>query len=217
MKTAIRVFVILGAMIAAIFGSAGRWNLPFAWASLGIAVAFAATIIFKIDPSLRRERLNPAPGGQDRRLRATMVPFMLGGWIVAGLDVGRFHWSDTIPFGWRVAGLVGLALGIGISFWAMMANRFFSPVVRIQQERGHHLITSGPYQYLRHPGYLGTIASYVSGTMALGSWWALLPAAGITVLIVRRTRLEDRFLQHELEGYAAYAEKVRYGLLPGVW
>jgi len=217
MKIAFRVLLILGAMIGAIFGSAGRWDLPFAWACLGISVGFGGMILLKIDPALRRERLDPAPGGQDRHLRAAMLPFMLGSWLVAGLDVGRFHWSDTVPFGWRVAGLVGLALALGVSYWAMLANRFFSPVVRIQRERGHHLITSGPYQYLRHPGYLGTIASSVFGILALGSWWALLPAAAMAGLIVRRTRLEDRFLQRELAGYTAYAEKVRYRLLPGVW
>jgi protein-S-isoprenylcysteine O-methyltransferase Ste14 len=146
-----------------------------------------------------------------------MLPFMLGCWIVAGLDVGRFHWSDAVPFGWRLAGLVGLAASLGLSFWAMMANRFFSPVVRIQSERGHHLINSGPYRYLRHPGYLGIIGGPLCAALALDSWWALLPAAGIAFLIVRRTTMEDKFLRRELEGYPAYVEKVRYRLLPGVW
>ena len=99
----------------------------------------------------------------------------------------------------------------------MLANRFFSPVVRIQQERGHHLITAGPYQYLRHPGYLGTIGGQLFGTLALGSCWALLPAAGMLVLIVRRTAMEDKFLLRELDGYPTYAAKIRYRLLPGVW
>lgn len=216
-KNIIRMLFPIGAMIGALFGFAGTWNLPFAWACLGVFVAFAVVIVSKIDPSLRAERLNPAPGGKDRHLRRAMLPFILGCWIVAGLDVGRFHWSDPVPFGWRVAGLIGLAAALGLAFWAMMANRFFSPVVRIQQERGHHLITAGPYQYLRHPGYLGTIGGQLFGTLALGSWWALLPALGIVFLIVRRTALEDQFLYRELEGYTAYAERVRYRLLPGVW
>ena len=213
----LRILLVVGATIVAVFGSAGRWDLPFAWACLGIFGAFVVTILFKIDPALRVERLNPAPGGQDRNLRLAMLPFMLGCWIVAGLDVGRFHWSDTVPFGWRVVGLIGLAASLSLSFWAMMVNRFFSPVVRIQQERGHHLITSGPYEYLRHPGYLGIIGGPFFAALALGSWWALLPAAGVAVLIIRRTALEDRFLRRELEGFPAYAEKVRYRLLPGVW
>ena len=217
MKIFFRILAFIGAMIGALFGSAGRWDLPFAWACIGIYAAFVVLILFKIDPTLRQERLNPAPGGQDRCGRWAMLPFILGCWIGAGLDVGRFHWSDTVPFCWRVAGLIGLAASLGLTFWAMLANRFFSPVVRIQQERGHHLITTGPYQYLRHPGYIGIIGGPLFATLALGSWWALLPGAGIVFLIVRRTAMEDKFLHRELEGYAAYAEKVRYRLLPGVW
>ena len=217
MKIFFRILAFIGAMIGALFGSAGRWDLPFAWACIGIYAAFVVLILFKIDPALRQERLNPASGGQDRCLRWAMLPFISGCWIVAGLDVGRFHWSDSVPFGGRVAGLIGLAASLGFTFWAMLANRFFSPVVRIQQERGHHLIATGPYQYLRHPGYLGIIGGPLFATLALGSWWALLPAAGIVFLIVRRTAMEDRFLLRELEGYPAYAEKVRYRLLPGVW
>jgi protein-S-isoprenylcysteine O-methyltransferase Ste14 len=116
-----------------------------------------------------------------------------------------------------VAGLIGLASSLGLTFWAMLANRFFSPVVRIQSERGHHLINSGPYRHLRHPGYLGIIGGPLFAALALGSWWALLPATGIVFLIVRRTAMEDKFLRRELEGYPAYVEKVRYRLLPGVW
>jgi len=217
MKCFLRLSVFFAVMMGAMFGAAGRWDLPFAWACIGIFLVFVLFILLRIDPALRRERFNPAPGGEDRHLRAAMLPFIVGSWIVAGLDIGRFHWSDTVPFGWRVAGLIGLAASLGLAFWAMMANRFFSPVVRIQQERGHHLITAGPYQYLRHPGYLGSIGGQLFGTLALGSWWALLPAAGMLVLIVRRTAFEDQFLQRELEGYPAYAEKVRYRLLPGVW
>ena len=213
----LRVVVVLGVAMGAMFGSAGTWDLPFAWACIGIYATFLVLILFNIDPTLREERLKPMPGGLDRNLRAAMLPFLLGCWIVAGLDVGRFHWSDTVPVGWRMAGLIGLAASLALSFWAMMANRFFSPVVRIQVERGHHLITAGPYQYLRHPGYLGIMGGPMFASLALGSWWALLPTAGIVFLIVRRTAIEDKFLRRELEGYPAYAEKVRYRLLPGVW
>lgn len=213
----LRIAVTLCVMFAGMFGSAGTWDLPFAWACLGIYAAFVVTILFKIDPALRKERLKPAPGGKDRNLRAAIAPCILGSWIVAGLDVGRFHWSDTVPFGWRLVGLIGLAASLALSFWAMMANRFFSPVVRIQTERGHHLISDGPYRFLRHPGYLGIMGGPTFVALALGSWWALLPVAGIVFLIVRRTEMEDKFLRRELEGYPAYAEQVRYRLLPGVW
>lgn len=217
MKMLLRITAVLCVIIGGMFGSAGTWNLPFAWACLGIYLTFAVTILLKIDPALRKERFNPAPGGQDRHLRRAIAPCILGSWIVAGLDVGRFHWSDTVPLAWRVTGLIGLASSLGLTFWSMLANRFFSPVVRIQSERGHHLINSGPYRHLRHPGYLGIIGGPLFAALALGSWWALLPATGIVFLIVRRTAMEDKFLRRELEGYPAYVEKVRYRLLPGVW
>jgi protein-S-isoprenylcysteine O-methyltransferase Ste14 len=99
----------------------------------------------------------------------------------------------------------------------MKANRFFSPVVRIQSERGHHLVDSGPYRLVRHPGYAGSLLSCVGGALALGSCWALVPVGALGVLILRRIVVEDRFLKANLEGYAEYSERVRYRLLPGVW
>ena len=100
--------------------------------------------------------------------------------------------------------------------WAMAVNRFFSPVVRLQEERGHRLVTDGPYRYIRHPGYAGILLSACVG-VALGSWWSLLPLVVAMGLILRRTALEDRFLRASLEGYASYAEQVRYRLVPGIW
>ena len=149
-------------------------------------------------------------------MRSLLLPLMLAGWVVAGLDIRR-HGSEIIPQGWQVLGLAGMGASLGLALWALTQNRFFSPVVRIQTERGHHLITSGPYQFIRHPGYLGGAGSALRGALALGSWWALLPAAGVVGILVRRTLLEDRFLRRELAGYQDYARKVRYRLLPGIW
>ena len=171
---------------------------------------------FLMDPELRQERMKPAPGGIDRQIRWAMLPFMLGYWVVAGLDI-RWHGSEIIPQGWRVLGLAGLAASLGLALWALTQNRFFSPVVRVQTERGHHLISSGPYRFIRHPGYLGGAGSALCGAIVLGSWWAFLPAAGVVGVLVRRTILEDRFLHRELAGYPEYAGTVRYRLLPGIW
>ena len=203
-------------MAGTFFGSAGRWDLPLAWVCLVVYAVFMVLTLFLMDPELRRERMNPAPGGIDRHIRQAMLPFMLGYWVVAGLDI-RWHGSEIIPQGWRLFGLAGLAASLGLASWALTYNRFFSPVVRIQTERGHHLITGGPYQFIRHPGYLGVAGSALCGAIALGSWWALLPAAGVGAVVLRRTILEDRFLRHELSGYQDYARKVRYRLLPGIW
>ncbi len=137
--------------------------------------------------------------------------------VVALLDVGRFHWSGTLPRVLQVAAVIVFAASIAWVIWATAVNRFFSPVVRIQTERGHHLITTGPYRYMRHPGYIGMILGLPASALALGSWWSLVPALAYSLVILRRTALEDRFLTEQLDGYKSYAENVRYRLLPGIW
>ena len=205
-------------LIAVLFGSAGRWDLPFVWGYMAILLTYMVVVgLFVMNPALREERLRPGPGGKDRSRRGIAMPFLLGHWIIAGLDVGRFHWSDTIPIGARVVGLFGLAASMALVGWAMGVNPFFSPVVRIQRERGHHLVTSGPYRYVRHPGYSASLASCVFGPLALGSWYAMLPLVVFLALLVRRTTIEDRFLRQELEGYAEYAQRVRARWVPGIW
>jgi protein-S-isoprenylcysteine O-methyltransferase Ste14 len=144
------------------------------------------------------------------------LPFIVGFWVVAGLDI-RWHGSASVPRGWQILGLTCFIVSLGLALWALTQNPFFSPVVRVQTERGHQLITSGPYQFIRHPGYLGSAASALCGAVGLGSWWALLPAMVAVGFLVRRTILEDRFLLSELAGYREYARKVRYRLLPGIW
>ena len=213
------IFFLLGfftVMTTTFFGFAGRWDLPLAWACLGVYATFMVLAQCLMDPELRRERMKPAPGGIDRRIRWAVLPFMLGYWVVAGLDI-RWHGSEIIPQGLQILGLAGFAGCLSLALWALTQNRFFSPVVRVQTERGHHLITSGPYRFIRHPGYLGGAGSALCGAIALGSAWALLPAAGVAGVLLRRTRLEDQFLQRELTGYRDYAQKVRYRMLPGIW
>ena len=177
---------------------------------------FLAGVPF-MDPDLRKERLQPGPGGRSRQVRLLALPMILGHLVVAGLDVGRFGWSGPIPVAVQAAALAGYAAGMGLSLWAMAANRFFSPVVRIQAERGHRLVSSGPYAFLRHPGYTGLIVASLCGGVALGSWWSLVPLAPFVGMFLRRTAMEDRFLHEGLEGYAGYAGRVRYRLVPGLW
>ena len=156
-------------------------------------------------------------GRPDRYLRLIALPFILAHLIVAGLDVGRFHWSRPMPAGVQAVALIGYAAGMALSVYAMANNRFFSPVVRIQHERGHPLVTSGPYRFVRHPGYTGLIVASLCGGIALGSWWSLVPLAPFVGMFLRRTAMEDRFLHDGLEGYAGYARRVRYRLVPGLW
>ena len=155
--------------------------------------------------------------GKDRLSCLLIPPLSIAHLIIAGLDTGRFHWSDSIPLPVRVIALVVCAASSGLAIWAVYVNRFFSSSIRIQHERGHHVVTTGPYQYVRHPGYLAALLRILCGPLALGSWVAMLPCAGCFLAFLRRTALEDKFLHEELPGYTEYAAKVRYRLLPGIW
>ena len=156
--------VILELSLATIlFGSAGRLDLPWFWALIGFNVVLISAAARAIEPDLMRERLRPAPGGVDRSLRWLMLPFLLAQLIVAGLDVGRFGWSGPVPLVVHGTGLLPFVSGIALAMRAMVVNRFLSPVVRIQVERGHRLITEGPYRFVRHPGYAGMLLSFLGG------------------------------------------------------
>ena len=212
----------IASLALALFVPAGRCDLPMVWAYFlvytGLILAMRL-VIFKRDPDLLKERNWPRPGIKewDRRLGKIRQFLHLATWGIAGLDVGRLHWSDTIPFGAQMVGLVGLAASSALTVWAMSVNTFFSRWVRIQRERGHRVVTAGPYQYVRHPGYLANIFLWLCSGLALGSWLAMVPATGMALLLVYRTAREDLVLREELAGYAAYAEQVRYRLVPGLW
>ena len=202
---------------AILFGCAGRWDLPMFWAYLGVWTASGLVGPLVVDPSLIKERLRPGPGGKDYAITIAFLPLGLGQFIVAGLDVGRFHWSDTVPLAVQVTALLAMAAGVAVVVWAMAVNRFFSTVTRIQTDRGHHVVTTGPYRYVRHPAYAACPFLFAGGGLALGSWLAALIGLLLTVPVLRRTAQEDRILREQLEGYAAYAQQVRYRVLPGVW
>jgi|SRR5581483_5949111 protein-S-isoprenylcysteine O-methyltransferase Ste14 len=136
--------------------------------------------------------------------------------LVAGLDF-RNGWSTPPPTFWLVVGNVLTVVAVAMIGWAMVYNRFFEGTVRIQEQRGHQVVSSGPYRFVRHPGYVGVILSFVSLPLALGTWTALIPGLiGIGVYLVRTT-LEDRTLRTELPGYADYAQHTRHRLIPGLW
>ena len=217
MRLFIRLAILELSLAAILCGSAGRLDLPWFWALIGVHVVLMSAAIRGIEPDLMRERFRPAPGGEDRGLRWRVAPFFLAHFIVAGLDVERFGWSGPVPLVVHGTGLLFYVSGIALAIRALVVNRFFSPVVRIQEERGHRLITEGPYRFVRHPGYAGMLLSFLGSGLVLGSWWSLLPLIPVVVLILRRTILEDRYLRKHLEGYVGYAERVQFRLLPGVW
>jgi protein-S-isoprenylcysteine O-methyltransferase Ste14 len=136
--------------------------------------------------------------------------------IVAGLD-HRYNWSPEIPLWLMVIGFILISLGYVFAVWAMAENRFFSSVVRIQTDRGHEVCDSGPYRFVRHPGYAGNIFPPFGIVLALGSVWTLIPAAVALIITVIRTVLEDQTLKEELPGYRDYARRVRFRLIPGIY
>jgi protein-S-isoprenylcysteine O-methyltransferase Ste14 len=138
--------------------------------------------------------------------------------VVAGLDRGHFHWSDRVP-GWlQAVALIAMASSFALVLWAMVVNRFFSSVIRIQNDRGQHVISTGPYAVIRHPGYLAGIVFVVTSGVALGSWYAALMLTVFTVpFLLYRVTTEDGVLHAELPGYTDYATRVRWRLVPGVW
>jgi protein-S-isoprenylcysteine O-methyltransferase Ste14 len=137
--------------------------------------------------------------------------------MVAGLDA-RLGWPGvdfSLPV--ELVALVFILAGFAFGAWALMENRFFSGVVRIQKERGHHVVSTGPYAWMRHPGYAGALLTYLATPILFDSLWTFLPVAFISIVLVIRTDLEDRTLKHELPGYKEYAQKTRFRLLPGIW
>jgi len=136
--------------------------------------------------------------------------------FVAGLD-HRYDWSSEFPKWLIVIGFILISLGYAFAAWALAENRFFSSVVRIQTDRGHVVCDSGPYRFVRHPGYAGNILALFGIVLALGSVWTLIPAAVASIIAVIRTVLEDQTLQEELPGYRDYARRVRYRLIPWIY
>ncbi len=210
---ALWVAVFIG---GALFLSAGRLDIPFFWANLLVWGGSMIVMVWIMDLDLMRERSRG--GGTQGKLRQVLgLPALASHFIVAGLDVGRFHWSDSMPPGLQVVSLAGIAAGFGLLSGAFFVNRYFVKEVRIQEERGHELVTAGPYGYVRHPGYAGFASIFLVSGLALGSWLSFLVGMGVGLYFVWRTAIEDRFLQENLEGYADYVERVPYRLLPGLW
>lgn len=199
-----------------IFLAAGRIDLPMIWAVLAVLLAFMCATALLVDPTLLQERQRPGTENKDRLTRVLAAPVLFSHWILVGLDVGRFHWSG-VPLALQVAGLVGYALALSVLVWAMAVNRFYSSVVRIQTDRGHVVIDGGPYRIVRHPGYFATMFGCIAGGLALGSWVGMMPLLLFMPVFFRRMLLEDRMLHDDLPGYAEYARRVRYRLLPGVF
>ncbi len=221
LKRIVAVFAVILVMDLLLFVPAGRLDWPAAWIlSLlygAFLLAYAVWGTLRA-PDLLKERSQVAENVKvwDKVIMAIYTVLLLATLVLAGLDGGRVGWSQ-MPVALEVLGLVGTVLSGGLVFGTILTNAYLGRMVRIQEDRGHQVVTGGPYRYVRHPMYVGIVLLFPCMTLFLGSWWALVPASLIAMLFVIRTALEDRTLQAELPGYAEYAQRVRYRLLPGVW
>jgi len=218
----VREALSLAGMGVALFWSAGRIDWWAGWAALvvmGVWIAATAVIVLHLNPALLAERLGPREGAKswDAAIVSSLGLVTLVRYIVAGLDQ-RYGWTGGLPVAAQLAGLAVGVVGYDLLFvWATVSNAFFSQVVRIQPERGQTVVSGGPYRYVRHPAYIGAIVYELAAPVLFASWWAMIPSGLAAILLIVRTALEDRTLQAELAGYAEYARRVRYRLVPGVW
>ena len=208
------VFVIM--LAATLFGTAGRFDIIEFWVYTAIVAAVSALSLTILDTDLMQERMRPG-GRRVGRHFLPLIIIMFLHWAVAGLDRGHLHLSDEVKPVLEVMALVLFALAWIVFVWAMHVNRFFSSIPRIQSERGHTVISTGPYRFVRHPGYTAALLAAVTSGIALGSCISTFIAPIALALLVWRTMVEDRLLQRDLPGYADYAARVRYRLVPGVW
>ncbi len=208
---------------ALLFGAAGRLDWPSAWAFL--AGFFASALLLTLmlarhDPALLDERMKPLyqPGQPlwDKVLMSTYVVLFLGWLVLMGLDAGRYRWS-VMPVWLQVLGALGVVLTMGLCYRVFRENTFLAPVVKIQAERGQRVISTGPYRIVRHPLYALVLLLLPAIALSLGSWWGLAASFVLDGALVVRTALEDRESERGLAGYAAYAERVRYRLVPLIW
>lgn len=221
MKWLIREIVGVLFVAATLFIPAGSLDWVMGWALVAIYAAWVAAnalILIPRSPELLAERASRRKGTKtwDMVLLSLIGLTTISKHVIAGLD-HRFGWTPPMPPAIQIAALIVAALGYALGTWSMAANAFFSTVVRIQEDRDHAVAMAGPYHYVRHPGYAGSFAFELATPILLGSLWALIPGGLAALLLVIRTALEDRTLHKELDGYGAYAKRVRYRLLPGLW
>lgn len=185
---------------------------------LVLAFGASALMLARVNPVIFRARSRFQEGTKswDKALLAVILPAMTAILPVAALDAGRFHWTD-VPVSAVLLGYAAILASIAATAWAQAVNPFFEPGVRIQSERHHRVIDTGPYRFVRHPGYVAAIVMFFGMALALGSFVALLPAALASTLLVLRTSWEDRLLRAELPGYDDFARRVRWRLMPGLW
>ena len=222
-KFVVRMAILAVVFPALLFLAAGRLDWWTGWAYIVLVVAstlISRYLMIRRNPALFEERTEALSRENTKSWDRIIAPMLSIGplvqIIVAGLDF-RFGWSPAFAPWVQLLGIALMLIGYAFATWAMVANAFFSSTVRIQTDRGQHVVTEGPYRIVRHPGYIGLLIGSVGTSLVLSSVWSLVPAVVVMIVTVIRTALEDAALHDELPGYREYAQKTRYRLLPGVW
>jgi protein-S-isoprenylcysteine O-methyltransferase Ste14 len=211
--------VALGALL---FVSAGTLHWPAAWVFLATSAVIGIGFgwwLAKTDPALLAERMRPMmqknQPAADKKFMLVFGVIALIWFLAIGFDK-RMHASD-IPVALQALGLAMLLLTTGFIMWVMRENSYAAPVVKVQTERGHRVVSTGPYAWVRHPMYSGTILFFVGVPLLLGSWWGVALSPLFVILFAVRSGIEERALIAGLPGYADYTRRVRYRLVPGLW
>jgi len=221
-KGVLRVGAFFLWWIGSLFLAAGRLDWIRGWISVALAVVAVPAvglIVQRYNAPVLEARSNwrhKDTARFDKIFLAIYGPLISILPALAGLDAGRYHWT-SLPFGFVYVGSILFAVALALTTWVVVVNPFAEKSVRIQTDRGHRVVTSGPYRFVRHPMYVGLILLFVSTAFVWGSVWALRLAAVMAVLIIWRTAHEDRTLRQELPGYEQYAAVTRYRLFPGLW
>jgi protein-S-isoprenylcysteine O-methyltransferase Ste14 len=216
------VYLFINPLILFITAGSLQWGM--AWIYFGVSIfaaLFGRILAHRKNPGLLTERGRYQQAEGVKPWDRVLVPLValygpLATIVIAGLD-WRFKWTHWFPLWVQVTALLVGVLGLVLASWAMVENRFFSAVVRIQEDRGHSVCQTGPYRWIRHPGYAGGILWYLITPFVFNAAWSFIPALISVIFTVVRTALEDQTLQVELPGYQAYTRQTRFRLLPGIW
>jgi protein-S-isoprenylcysteine O-methyltransferase Ste14 len=221
-KWAFQSIVWIAGMGALLFVPAGTWRWPAAWVFLAAMMLIglcSGLWLAKTDPELLAERMRLTARDEQPAADKFFVPVLgtafFGWFVLIGID-HRLHGSD-FPIALQAIGLAMLFVSTLFIMWVFRENSFAAPLVKVQRERGHHVISSGPYAWVRHPMYSGAILFFIGMPLLLGSLWGLIASPLLAAMFAIRITIEERTLRAGLDGYIDYTSRVRYRLLPGVW
>jgi protein-S-isoprenylcysteine O-methyltransferase Ste14 len=222
-NTLIRNLVTFSFSCGLMLLGAGRMDWPRAivfWIVYFLISLAAGFFLIKMNYGLMKERQDAVfkkdAKRWDRWILAGNMILNTALYILVGVDAGRYGWS-RVPWMLQIGGIFFILSSFALTLWAAHENQFMSSQVRIQSDRGHHVIMGGPYAIIRHPMYTGYCLLYIGLPLALNSWWGLIISTLLIVIIIIRTLLEEETLIKELSGYLEYTGRTRFRLLPGIW